>query len=101
MVDSKQIRTLSFHEAIEMGEYQPEYLSAYPEWHTFSQHTKLQYIRKALDNRRHQLLAQWADINTALDFRLKPELQQAIKNIEAQLKDLENDREKLYVEYTA
>lgn len=92
---------LSFNEAIEMGEYNPEYLANFPEWHTFSKHTQLQYIRKAIDNRRRQLLTQWAEINNVLDFSLKPELTKALKSVEQQMKSLESDREKLYLEYSS
>jgi hypothetical protein len=50
--------------------------------------------------KRH-LLTQWAEINNVLDFRLKPELKSALKNIEEQMRDLENDRERLYLEYSS
>lgn len=35
-----------------------------------------------------------------LDFRLKPHLRDALKNIEKQLERLQEDKEKLYVEYS-
>jgi hypothetical protein len=92
--------SMTLQEAINMGEYNPEYLSTYPEWHQFSKHTQLQYIRMALENRRKQLLMQWAEINNMLDFRLKPELQEALKNIEKQMKKLAEDREHLFLEYS-
>ncbi|OGM19100.1 hypothetical protein A2686_00885 [Candidatus Woesebacteria bacterium RIFCSPHIGHO2_01_FULL_38_10] len=92
---------LSFQEAIEMGEYDPSYLANYPEWHQFPRHTQFQYIRKALDNRRKQLLTQWAEVNNVLDFNLKPEVQKAAQNIKIQLDRLERDREKLYLEYSS
>ncbi len=94
-------KTLSFTEAIKMGEYNPEYLANYPEWHTFSKHTQLQYIRKAIDNRRRQLLTQWAEINNVLDLSIKPEMKQAIKNLEQQMSYLEDERERLYLEYSS
>lgn len=94
-------KTLSFKEAIEMGEYIPKHLANYPEWHSFSKHTQLQYIREAIDNRRKQLLTQWAEMNNVLDLRLKPRMQDALKNLENQMKELENDRETLYLEYTS
>lgn len=93
-------KTLTFKEAIEMGEYKPEYLATYPEWHTFSKHTQLQYIRQAIDNRRNQLLTQWAEINNVIDFRNKPRMQEALTNLEGQMKQVESDREDLYLEYT-
>jgi len=95
------INTLTFKEAIEMGEYYPENLANYKEWHSFSKHTQLQYIRQAMDNRKKQLQTQWAEMNNVLNFRLKPEMKQALKNIEKQMKELESDREKLYLEYSS
>ena len=92
---------LSFQEAIEMGEYDPSYLANYPEWHQFPRHTQFQYIIKALDNRRKQLLTQWAEITNVLDFRLKPHLREALGNIEKQLEQVKNDKEKLFVEYSS
>lgn len=91
---------MTLQQAINMGEYNPEYLSTFPEWYQFSRHTQLQYIRMALENRRKQLLMQWAEINNILDFRMKPELHEALKNIEAQMKKLGKDRERLFVEYS-
>jgi hypothetical protein len=92
--------TMTLSQAIQMGEYNPEYLATFPEWHQLSQHTQLQYLRMAMENRRKQLLTQWAEVNNLLDFRLKPELHETLRNIEAQLKKLENDRERIYVTYS-
>jgi len=92
---------ITFHQAIEMGEYNPSYLAIFPEWHQLSKHLQFQYIRQALDNRYNQLLRQWAEINNILDFRLKPHLKEALKNIQIQMKKLDQDREKLYVEYSS
>lgn len=93
-------KSMTLKEAIEMGEYNPELLATFPEWHTFSRHVQFQYIREALDNRNKQLLMQWAEINNMIDFRLKPQLAEALKNIEKQMKKLETDRENLYFEYS-
>jgi hypothetical protein len=91
---------MTLQKAVDMGEYDPEYLSTFLEWHSLSKHIQFQYIREALDNRNRHLIKQWAEINNMLDFRLKPELGVALKNIEKQLKRLEEDREKLYFEYS-
>lgn len=92
--------SMSLSSAIQMGEYNPEYLSTFPEWHQLSSHTQLQYIRMAIENRRKQLLTQWAEIDRAVDYRLKSGLHEAQKNIELQLSKLEYDRERLYVEFS-
>lgn len=91
---------MTLKEAVELGEYNPEFLANFPEWHTYSRHVQFQYIRKALDNRNKQLLTQWAEINNILDFRLKPHLAEALKNIQKQMKKLDTDRDQLYFEYS-
>lgn len=96
----KVANKMTLKQAIDMGEYKPEYLSTFPEWLTLSRHVQFEHIRKAIENRRHQLLQQYAEINNMLDFRLKPHLTEAMKNIEKQLREVEDDREKLFVEYS-
>jgi hypothetical protein len=91
---------MTLQKAIELGEYNPEFLSSFPEFISLSRHSQFQMVKEALENRRHQLLHQWADVNNMLDFSKKPHLQQALKNIEKQLKNLEDDREKIYTEYS-
>jgi hypothetical protein len=93
-------KAITFKEAIELGEYDPKYLANFPEWHTLSEHVQFQYIRTAIDNRNRQLVAQWAEINNMLDFRLKPQLAVALKNIEKQIKKMDSDKEELYLEYS-
>jgi len=96
----KASRTLTLREVIELGEYDPDYLATFAEWHGLSHHIQFQYIREALDNRHRHLITQWAEINNMLDFSLKPHLSEALENIMVQIKKLEKDREKLYLEYS-
>lgn len=91
---------MSLQKAVEMGEYNPEYLSTFPEWQELTSHVQFQYIKTAIDNRRKQMIMQYAEINNMLDFSLKPHLTEALHNIEKQLKMLELDRERLFVEYS-
>jgi hypothetical protein len=91
---------MTLQKAIDLGEYDPSYLSTFPEWNTYSRHIQFEYIRKALENRNYHLIKQWAEINNMIDFRLKPEMAEALKNIEKQLKKLQSDKEKLYFEYS-
>jgi len=91
---------LTLEKAIELGEYDPNYLANFPEWHTLSRHIQFEYIRKALDNRRRQLLTQYAELHNVLDFRLKPEIHKAVKNMEKQLASLLRVKERLYSEYS-
>ncbi len=91
---------MTIAQAIDMGEYDPEFLSTFPEWNTYSRHIQFQYIRTALDNRNRQLLSQWAEINNTIDFRLKPQMAEALVNIQKQMKKLDSDRDDLYFEYS-
>lgn len=91
---------LTLQAAINMGEYDPEYLATFPEWHQLSRHMQFQLIQNALENRRKQLLMQWAAINNVLDYSQKPHLEEAKRNNEKQLAKVMEDREKLFVEYS-
>jgi len=96
----KPVSKMTLQRAIELGEYDPEFLSTFPEWHTLSPHVQLQFIRNGLDNRERQLVVQWSEINNVLDFRLKPQMREALRNIERQLDKVHTDREHLYLEYS-
>lgn len=93
--------SMTLQKAVDLGEYDPEYLAKFPEWKSLSKHVRLQFIRQGLDNRRKDLLMQWAELNNVLDFSLKPNIKIALRNIEKQLKKLENDRESIYLEYSS
>jgi hypothetical protein len=91
---------MTLQKAIELGEYNPEYLATFEEWHTFSKHTQFQLIEQAIENRDRQLIQQWAKISNTLNFSKKPQLQQVLRNIEGQRKLLQEDKEKLFLEYS-
>ena len=82
----KPVSKMTLQRAIELGEYDPEFLS--------------KFIRNGLDNRERQLVVQWSEINNVLDFRLKPQMREALRNIERQLDKVHSDRERLYLEYS-
>jgi len=90
---------MTIQKAVDFGEYDPKFLSTLPEWHTLSKHIQFQYIKTALENRRHQLLQQYAEISYVLDFRLIPELKETLDNIHKQIKQLDVDFEKISMEY--
>lgn len=96
----KKNPNISLNKAIELGEYDPKYLSNFKEWKNLSPHGQLQLIRKGLDTRRQQLTEQWAEINNVIDFRLKPELKETLKRIEEKWQKLEDERIRLYEEYS-
>jgi len=91
---------MTLQKAVDMGEYDPNYLATFPEWHTISRHMQFQFIKTAVENRRKQLIMQYAEMNNILDLRLKPEMKEAIKSVYDQLKKVESDREKLLIEYS-
>ena len=92
---------MTLQKAVDLGEYEPDYLATFSEWSILSRHVQFQFIKEGLENRRRQLIQQWAEISNVLDFRLKPNLKIALKNIEKQLKKLSNDKERLYLEYSS
>ncbi len=95
----RSVQRMTLQKAIDLGEYDPKYLSTFPEWHELSRHIQFQFIKTAIENRRHQLLQQYAEISNVIDFRLKPELKETLNNIHLQIKKLDADFEKLSMEY--
>ncbi len=91
---------MTLQKAVDLGEYNPEYLATFPEWHTYSRQIQWQMIKKALDIRERQLIQQWAEISNIIDFRLKPHLQEAMDNIWKQRAKVKEDKERLIVEYS-
>ena len=41
--------SMTLQKAIELGEYDPEFLATFAEWHGLSRHIQFQYIRQVLD----------------------------------------------------
>lgn len=93
-------RIMSLAKAIELGEYDPAYLSQFEEWGRLSRHSQFELIRQALKNRTSQLALQWSEINNILDFSKKPHLKEALHNIEKQREKVLRDQDKLYLEYS-
>ena len=91
---------LTLQQAIDFGEYDPKVLANFADWHELSPHIQWQLIRKALDIRHKQLVTQYAELNNVLFLSKKPEVKEAMVSVEKQIKDLSNDREDLYVEYS-
>lgn len=91
---------MTLQKAIDMGEYDPDFLATFPEWHQLTRHIQWEMIRQGIRNRRRQLRTNWADIQRQSDFLKKPHLAKALKNVEKQLDDLQADEERLLVEYS-
>lgn len=94
-----QEKFLSFAEAIDFGKYEPDFLKQFAEWQTFDRYTQFQFIAKALKNRRRRLRLHWAELNNQLDYGKKPYLKEAQKKIEQAISDLNEEEERLLVEY--
>lgn len=91
---------MTLQKAIDMGEYDPDFLATFPEWHQLSRHIQWEMIRQSLKNRTRQLRIHWAEVSNQPDFSQKPHLAMAMKNIQKQLEELQIDEEKLQVEYS-
>ncbi|TXH02252.1 MAG: hypothetical protein E6P95_00285 [Candidatus Moraniibacteriota bacterium] len=87
-------------DAIAAGEYRPEILAGFDEWDKLSRIMQFHLIRKACDIRHRDLISQYAEVSNVLDFSKKPELQRVLDNIQSSIKQLEADKERLYVEYS-
>lgn len=91
---------ISLQSAINFGEYDPNYLKTFPEWHKLSKHMQWELISKAIKNRRRQLWVHWAEVNNQPNFSKKPHLKAALENIQMQVALLQDDEERLQVEYS-
>ena len=92
--------TMTLQKAIDMGEYDPDFLATFPEWFSLSRHIQWEMIRQGLKNRTRHLRLHWAELANQPDFSQKPHLVAAMKNIQRQLGELQHDEEKLQVEYS-
>jgi len=92
--------TMTLQKAVDLGEYNPDYLATFPEWHTLSKHVQWQMLKKAIDTRENQLVHQWAEVANTTDFSKKPQLQEALKNIQDQRHKVLEDKDRLIVEYS-
>lgn len=90
---------MTLEKAIELGEYEPDYLATFPEWHTLTKHVQWEYVNRALKNREGQVMQQYAAVNNILDFSRKPEAHAALKNVEKQMKIVRDDRERLLIKF--
>ena len=90
---------LSLEKAVEMGEYNPDFLSTFPEWSSYSDNIRWHYIRQAIQNRRRFLLQNYAETNNVLDLRLKPEMKTVLDRINQQMQILNTEEEKLRLEF--
>lgn len=95
----KKSTKMTLEKAVRMGEYDPAYLSTFPEWATFTDNIRWHYIRDAIANRRRFLLLNYAETNNVLDLRLKPEMKTVLDKINQQLIFLSKEEERLRLEF--
>ncbi|MCA9371965.1 hypothetical protein KC726_03630 [Candidatus Woesebacteria bacterium] len=98
--DPSSSPTMTLKQAIDMGEYKEEYLSAFPEWQRLSNHIRWQLIRKAIEIRHKQLITHYAELNNVLNLSKKPYMAKAMDNVMKQIRQLEKDKETLYIKYS-
>lgn len=92
---------MTFEEAIQMGEYKPDYLARFPEWGKMSHHVQWEYISKALANRKTQLMHKWSETINFMDQSEIPDLKKKIADsIFEQIRKLAEEKERLYYEYS-
>lgn len=96
----RKVSKITLQKAVDLGEYDPKFLATFAEWHTLSRYVQFQFIKTAIENRRKQLLMQYAEMSNILDLSLKPEMREAMKSVHDQLKKVEEDREKILIEYS-
>lgn len=90
---------MTFEEAIRLGEYKPEILAQFPEWTALSRHAQWEYIAKAIANRKRQLMDKWAEVINFTTCTPETKKQMA-DNIFAQIAKLEEEKERLYYQYS-
>lgn len=52
MEPKKQTPTMSLQKAVDMGEYDPHYLSTFPEWQTLTKYMQFQFVKTGIENRK-------------------------------------------------
>lgn len=86
---------MTLQKAVDLGEYDPEYLSTFPEYQTLTPHLQWRMVHQAIKNRRTSLNVNWAEIANQPDYSKKPHLKPIQESIEKQLRQLQIDEENL------
>jgi ribulose kinase len=86
---------MTLQKAVDLGEYDPKYLTTLSGWRDLTSHLQWQMVRQALKNRRTSLMVNWSEVANHPNFSQKPELKKIHESIEKHLKHLQQDEEKL------
>lgn len=93
--------SITLQDAVKLGEYDAKILSQYPEWSKLSHAAQFELVSQGLENRRRSLYKKWQEIvnfiNDSDDTTVR---EQAKANIEAQMKKLREEKERLYLEWS-
>lgn len=90
-----KIDQMNLQKAVDLGEYDPEYLSTFTEWHELTKHLQWRMVREALKNRRQSLTMNWAEVQNQPNYSKKPHLKIIQESIQKQLIQLQEDEESL------
>ncbi len=90
-----KVTNITLQRAVDLGEYDPEYLSSFPEWHDLTPHLQWRMVHQAIKNRRTSLMVNWAEVANQPNYSQKPHLKPIQASIEKQLKQLQDDEESL------
>ncbi len=90
-----KVAHITLQRAVDLGEYDPEYLSSFPEWHDLTPHLQWRMVHQAIKNRRTSLNVNWAEIANQPNYSQKPHLKPIQESIQKQLKQLQADEENL------
>lgn len=91
---------MTLDKAVDLGEYDENFLETFPEWHNLSDNIRFNYLLKAIKNRRQFLRLNYAETFNILDYSKKPELAKVLNSINDRLNDLQKDEEKIRVKYS-
>jgi hypothetical protein len=91
---------MTLQRAVQLGEYQPDYLSRFPEWVTMSRYVQLRFIREGMRSRKPQLMTQYAVLFNVLHFSEKTaELEPKLNHILDLVKQVDADEEYYLSQY--
>ena len=90
---------MTLQKAVDLGEYDPDYLATFPEWADMTKHLQWQMVRQALKNRWRILAVNWAEVSNQPNFSKKPHLKKALEGIQKQLDQLQSEEERLQIEF--
>ena len=93
--------SLTFSKAIELGEYEPNFLEQFPEFSELTRPSQYEYVKKAIENRIKHIWVHWSELANLPDMSIKPQIRKAMEKLEQQHKKVMADKERLYIEFAS